>query len=36
MLREKAGRNLMGVLTILVLAAPASAQWIRLGKFKGV
>jgi len=36
MFREKAGRHLTGVLMILALIAPAAAQLIDIGKFKGV
>ncbi|MFZ2054641.1 MAG: hypothetical protein WAU81_10640 [Candidatus Aminicenantales bacterium] len=36
MLGKKVGRHLIGVLMILVLAAPAAAQLIDIGKFKGV
>lgn len=36
MLGKKPGRCLLGIFAILILAAPAAAQWIRLGKFKGV
>jgi len=36
MLRKKAGRHLFGVLMIFILAGPAAAQLIDIGKFKGV
>lgn len=36
MLGGKTFRRLLGVIAILILAGPAAAQWVRLGKFKGV
>lgn len=33
---EKASRRFIGVLMILALAAPAAAQFIDVGKFKGI
>lgn len=36
MLGEKRGRHFIGILMILGLAAPAAAQLIDIGKFKGV
>ncbi|MFZ2054625.1 MAG: hypothetical protein WAU81_10555 [Candidatus Aminicenantales bacterium] len=36
MLGEKVGRHLIGVLMIFLMAAPAAAQLIDIGKFKGV
>lgn len=36
MLAGKSVRCLHGVIAILILASPAAAQWVRLGKFKGI
>ena len=35
MLMGKPIRCLLGAIAILILAGPAAAQWVRLGKFKG-